>query len=393
MNHMINTSAHNNHMPALTGVRFFAIFHIFMFHLWTLYNLDLDAPYTNLLQGFDKLPGLLVRYCSNGWMSTSFFFLLSGFILSYLYWLPNGTLATSKKHFWVQRFTRIYPIHLIVLLPTMVIMVGQNIGSLTKALNFLSAFIASAALMQAWVPPWVPMLSWPTWTLSALVFLYLVAPWLMQKLGQYSIKKMWFLLALLPVISLVPTTVVTAIVQNPTKFDQNWSIFVGSTPLFWVPHFVAGMLLARVTGISRLNADWRPSAVRLVSWGDLALVAIVGICLLPNIGNEPFKYFMRHGLVMPLYAVIIVDLARGHAIAPRLFSFPGTGFLGQTGFSIFVWQNLIMVFCWISLMINPALSAYHLEAAVIGAIVIGVVSTYKIEQPLARRLRKRWLGE
>ncbi|HEY7771889.1 MAG TPA: acyltransferase, partial [Marinagarivorans sp.] len=366
-----NTRA--DHMPALTGIRFFAILHIFLYHLWSLYNLELDPPFTHLMQSIEKLPELAIRYCSHGWMSTSFFFLLSGFILSYLYWRPDGNLSTSRRTFWINRFTRIYPIHLIILIPTGLIMASNYaFDSLAAVANFAGALIATATLTQAWYPPWVPSFSWPTWTLSALIFLYLVTPLSMRILRRLSRRGMFIALAILPVLSLIPTLASVFWVENPHGFSQNESVFIGSLPLFWLPHFVAGLLLARAFGIQRGESAWRPQKTRHFAWGDVALLAVIAIALMPDISNEPLRYFIRHGLLMPLYMVITLDLARHHGVAARLFSLPGTGFLGNTGFSIFVWQNLVMAGCWIALMINPDAWAYQLEIATLAVIFIGI---------------------
>lgn len=377
-------------MPALTGIRFFAIFHIFLFHMWTLYDLEKPEGFSTLVNGFADLPPTLVTFLSHGWLSTSFFFLLSGFILAYLYWTPAGTLSTTKKAFWLKRALRIYPVHLLIMLVTMVIMVGHYLQSDMSLFKMLGTAILTLTLTQAWVPPAVPIWSWPTWTLSALIFLYLAMPWLMSRLARLTQKQQWTLLAAMPAISLIPTIVYAFIVPAGTDPGLNWTIFLGSTPLFWVPHFVAGMLLSRLLGISRFTG-FIPSAPTWFAWGDLALSAVIVIACIPGI-EEPLKYFLRHGLIMPLYMVVIVDLARGRGLAARLFSLPGTGFLGETGFSIFIWQNLVMVFCWMSLMIvGPSAGDYHLPLASAGIIVLGIFSTYCLEKPIARKLTAKWL--
>lgn len=378
------------HMPALTGIRFFAIFHIFLFHLWVLYDMEKPERFAGLMGGFADLPPLLVNFLSHGWMSTSFFFLLSGFILSYLYWGEDGNLTTSRKRFWLQRMFRIYPVHIIILIPTFLLLVGHYLGDGVGLFKIFGSALLTLTLTQAWVPPAVPLWSWPTWTLSALMFLYLVMPWLMPRLARLTHRQQWILLASLPLISLIPTIIYAAIVPWDTKLDTNWSIFLGSTPIFWLPHFVAGMLLSRLLGITRQNRTFRTNAPTWFAWGDLALLSVIVIACLPGL-DEPLKYFLRHGLIMPLYLVLIADLARGRGLAARLFSLPGTGFLGETGFSIFIWQNAVMIACWTSLMINPAAGNYHLIAASIGIVLLGIVSTYKIEKPIAKRLRAKWL--
>lgn len=385
-----NSQINGSYLPALTGIRFFAIFHIFLFHLWVLYDMEKPDPkFESLLLGFESLPQTLTTFLSHGWMSTSFFFVLSGFILSYLYWGENGELSSSKRKFWLSRFSRIYPMHIMVLLIT--IPFGMTIG-FAKDLpltELVPSIIVNMALIQAWYPPYIPHWSWPMWTLSALVFLYFAMPYLMRYLALLSKRQMKILLYLLPLASLVPTVFFVLAFSTGEKPSQNWQLFIGSNPVFWLTHFVAGMLLARVYNISRNDSSWYPTKQKTLALGDIALLLVIIINCIPGIETEPLKYFFRHGLMLPFYLIIILDLAKHHGLAAKLFSLPGTGVLGETGFSIFIWQNLMMGFCWISLLIIPAAGLYHLWVAPIAIILISLASTYWVEKPISKWIRRR----
>lgn len=76
----------------------------------------------------------------------------------------------------------------------------------------------------------------------------------MPILARLSRRRMIAMLAAMPVVSLIPTIVCATIVPAGTKLELNWSIFLGSTPVFWLPHFVAGMLLSRFFSINRFSA-------------------------------------------------------------------------------------------------------------------------------------------
>jgi peptidoglycan/LPS O-acetylase OafA/YrhL len=383
----------DSHLPALTGIRFFAIFHIFLFHLWSLYDFDKDPQFENLMIGFAGLPEGLVTFLSHGWMSTSFFFLLSGFILAYLYWREDGELAVTKKRFWAARFARIYPIHILLLLVAIALTAGYVLSQ-GKSVGFVVASIfANITLMQAWYPPFVPVWSWPTWTVSALVFLYALMPYLMRWFSRLSDTQMKIMLWVLPIVSLIPVVAYARFFPAGSDPGQNWQIFIGSTPVFWLTHFIAGMLLSRVFGISRFNRQWRPAKSSRVSAGDAALLAVVIIACIPGIEEEPLKFYFRQGLMMPLYMITIIDMARHQGIAARLFSLPGIGFLGETGYSIFIWQNLIMGFCWLSLMITPAAGQYQLWVVPIVMVLVAIFSTYAIEKPLSRWIRRKFIPE
>jgi peptidoglycan/LPS O-acetylase OafA/YrhL len=378
-------------LAALNGMRFFAVFHIFLYHLWSMrFEAHLTGAFANAYANMDEFPRWLNNLLAHGYLSTSFFFLLSGFILAYLYWAPNGELSTSRRRFWWQRFTRVYPVHLIALALTILLTLPRwwfDPAAPPVPLAVASA-VATATLTQAWYAPLVPIWSWPTWALSAVVFLYLVMPWLMRMLARLTRAQQLGVLIAMPLISLAPTLVFLQFFPDGGANEQNWQIFLGSTPLFWVPQFAAGMLVSRIFGISRFETAWRDKPRPWVSLGDLALIGVIAICLMdPH--DRVWRHILRHGALMPLYLVVLYDLALGRGLVARLFSAPGMNFLGQTSFSIFIWQNLFLGIGVGILQGMPENRSVSFWFAVIGLTVMAMISTYWIEKPIARRLRRR----
>jgi len=380
-------------LTALNGIRFFAVFHIFLHHVW---GIRFESPrgegvFANAYSTLDSFPSWLNNVLAHGYISTSFFFLLSGFILAYLYWTPGGELSTTPQRFWWQRFTRIYPAHLIALGVTVLLTMPRffmdpNAPSIGLAAG---SAVATATLMQAWIPPLVPVWSWPTWALSAVVFLYLLMPWLMRVLARLSRAQQIALLVASPLISLLPTIIFLQYFPDGAEGRQNWQIFIGSTPLFWVMHFVAGMLMSRVFAISRFETAWRGKPKPWLSSGDLALAAVIVISLMdPH--DRAWRFVLRHGALMPLYMLVLYDLALGRGFLARLFSLPGMSFLGQLSFSIFIWQNLFMGLGFAMVLAAPQIPGLSFWFAVIGLLVMSMISTHFIEKPLARKLRKRY---
>ena len=390
-----NKAAAAPQLTALNGMRFFAVFHIFLYHLWSMrfeVPRQKDGPMASAYANMEEFPRWLNNLLAHGYLSTSFFFLLSGFILAYLYWSPGGELSTTRQRFWWQRFTRIYPVHLIAFLITFLLTLPRwwfDPAAPAVPLAAASA-VATATLTQAWFAPLVPIWSWPTWALSALVFLYLIMPWLMRVLAGLSRVQAIGLLVAMPVISLIPTAAFLLFFPDGGEGHQNWQIFLGSTPLFWVPHFAAGMLMSRMFAISRFETAWREKPKPWVSLGDLAFVLVLLICLMEPQGRA-WRHILRHGALMPLYLLVLHDLALGRGFIARLFSLPGMGFLGQTSFSIFIWQNLFLGLGVGMAMAMPGSRTISFWFAVIGLTVMAMISTYWIEKPLAKRLRRRLL--
>jgi len=390
-NDTTNASDAAPQLAALNGMRFFAVFHIFLFHLWsTRFETHMTGNFANAFANMDDFPRWLNNLLAHGYLSTSFFFLLSGFILAYLYWAPSGELSTSRRRFWWQRFTRVYPVHLIALALTILLTLPRwwfDPNAPAVPLAIASAF-ATATLTQAWYAPLVPIWSWPTWALSAVVFLYLIMPWLMRVLGKLSRNQQLGLLIAMPLISLLPTFVFLHFFPDGGEGQQNWQIFLGSTPLFWVPHFAAGMLMSRIFAISRFETAWRDKPKPWLSIGDLALIGVIALSIMdPH--DRAWRHILRHGALMPLYLLVLYDLALGRGLVARLFSLPGMNFLGQTSFSIFIWQNLFLGLGVAMLQGAPGNKSLSFWFAVIGLTTMAMISTYWIEKPIARRLRRR----
>src|SRR3712207_2880383 len=85
-------------LPSLTGMRFVAAFMVFCGH----------AMAENLF-GDDSVNRALVNPALAGsFTGVSFFFVLSGFVLTW-----SARDDDTKRRFWRRRFWRIYPVHLV----------------------------------------------------------------------------------------------------------------------------------------------------------------------------------------------------------------------------------------------------------------------------------------
>lgn len=378
---------HTGHLPALTGIRFFAIFHIFLHHVWATYTYysQQQGSAEGLFNSLNHAPHGVMVFLSNGWVSTSLFFMLSGFILAYLYWHPDGHLKVSRKGFWIQRFARIYPIHILVVL----LLIGIKWGTYVEqgqSLAFLTgSALATASLTQAWYPGFIPTWSWPTWTISVMVFLYLVMPLLIKLLNTLSERRQKILLFCMPLVSALPAVIYASHVATGGNWSWNAELFFNNFPLFWLPYFVAGMLLTRVFNFNRETP--LPASAKFIAPGDWAFLVIVAIACVPDL-SQSTKAFLRYGLFVPLYMLVIVDLAKGQGLLARLASLKLATRLGELGFSIFIWQSVVVALAFISVAHYPGIGDYQLVLAIVGILCISAISTDYFEKPVARWLRR-----
>ena len=120
-------------LNALTGLRCFAAVNILFFHF--------DNP---------KHFGFLAPVVNAGFVSVSYFILLSGFVLAYNYSSRARAGQLGKVRFYKARFTRLYPIYLLSLLLSWW-MVAREYGAHTHAM-FWTGCALTPLLLQGWIP-------------------------------------------------------------------------------------------------------------------------------------------------------------------------------------------------------------------------------------------------
>lgn len=232
-------------LPSLTGMRFLAALVVFGFHVGTVHWIDtgpVGAAYTFIV--------------SQGATGVSFFFILSGFVLTWSA-RPNDTVG----RFWQRRFAKIYPNHLVTLL------VAIGLAIVTARAVSAGVLAVHLLLLQAWVPDSGVFyaLNTVSWSLSCEVFFYLLFPWLRRWLARIPGQRLWGAAA----VALAAVWLVPLPVQLLPQSLHYWAIWI--LPVARLPEFIAGMLLARIV----LDGRWRPTRI----W-PIALVAVAAfICV------------------------------------------------------------------------------------------------------------------
>lgn len=208
-------------IDALTSIRFFA----------ALYVLFLHSGSSFLLERFPAL-GFLGPFFANGYLGVPFFFVLSGFILAYIY---DGKFRTRRdyKRYAVARFARVYPVYLLALLALLPLILAE----------FSWRSIPQFLLLQKWPPlhfdDALQNVNEPGWSLSVELGFYILFPMLVTVLARLPTRGLaWVALAACaPMLSLrLPSFVDMA--NAPVDF-------VGAIPfvLLRLPEFLLGVCL------------------------------------------------------------------------------------------------------------------------------------------------------
>jgi|GEM_PF-338518 len=131
-------------------------------------------------------PDEFTFFLYKGYLWVDFFFILSGFVMAYVYDIehPKRHSIRDTMHYLIARIARIYPLHLISLVVTllffvMVAFINWGLGEeaccgFDDSLRNAESLVANLLLIHAWgMFDWVTW-NFPSWSLSAELFCYLI---------------------------------------------------------------------------------------------------------------------------------------------------------------------------------------------------------------------------
>ncbi len=288
---------------SLDVLRFLAASFILLFHFGS------TAP--------RDLPTILPVF-SQGWLATDFFLLLSGYILTRAYGQRLLASDMRRSHFFLRRFFRLWPSHILVLL-----VFGAFVLSATMA-GFppqhpekygLDAYIYQAFLVHGWGLVQMPAWNVPTWTISSLLICYALFSFYVPLLYNRA----------LPILAVIGVSVLIVAQVLALRFAHH--AFV-DLPFAWgllraIPLFILGNLIERMTADLRVN--------RSVFWCSLMAIfaAIAGLTLLPRL-------MVTDGVILLLLAAV---LAISGAVSFQETA--ATKRMGRASWSLFLTHSLV----------------------------------------------------
>ena len=320
-----------------------------------------------------------------GFVSVSFFIMLSGFVLAYNYAARARNGQLDQVRFWKARFTRLYPVYLLSLLLSWRV-VALEYGAHTHTM-FWTGMALTPLLLQGWIPSLATFLNTPAWTMSAESFYYLIFPWLAK--WRRPAQAWYYLIQLgfVWLLGMVPGTVYVLLnpdgIAHPDRFSYgSWLQALKYTPLPHLASFIFGVLLADLDELV-------PRAGRLrFLLGVLGFAGIYGILLL---GSRVPYAVIHDGLLMPLFGCIILGLAGANPLSTALGWRPLV-FIGEASYCMYLlhfnFWNLIhdsRVLNRVGLaVLDPWISYFIL-------ILLALLALHLVEKPAQRKLRK-WMG-
>ena len=219
---------------ALDVLRFVAALFVVIFH----FGPEAPTPLADLHGFFGR-----------GYMATDFFLLLSGFVLAKAY--GKGVVAgkVTLGRFWLKRFARCYPTHIITLAALVaMVLIATAIGRPPETVGRfpLSGIPDQILLLQAFGrggEEW----NVPSWTISTLLICYAFFPFLWRRFVKIGSPVTALALAVLIILGSDVLTM-AAFGEHQYNLSFKWCFFRA------LPLFLAGLCVARVVQTANLSA-------------------------------------------------------------------------------------------------------------------------------------------
>lgn len=274
----------------------------------------------------------------------SFFFVLSGFILTYVY--PKLNTYQEVLDFLHARFARIWPVHAATFLLAFWML---SLGWAWKPA------LANLLLVHAWIPISSFFYSYnaPSWSISTEFFFYLAFPFMIHRW-----EKNWWIKMLLSAGILI------ALISyaNLARLPGNGGALVYINPVSRIFEFIYGIFIA---SIWRKNSDklhWNMAKATVME------VSAIFLCILSmhytfslemwaavSWPGPAFAQWLEGSGSMFVFGLLIYVMAAGRGLVSKLFSHSFLVLLGEISFSVYLVHQILLRYYKINLPSFPNL--------------------------------------
>lgn len=354
-------------IPALTSMRFLAATAVVLFHTD---HARLSFPFG--LQSF-------------GYEAVTFFFVLSGFILTYVHATEEcaSGIDVDWRSFVVARIARIWPAYLLALAISAPFLVYSFfVVSMIDAKQFLASLVLVPLLAQSWYPP--TALSWniPAWSLSVEIFFYLTFPLLMRSTRTLPAAAV-LVAAYFGACAVDMGRSVVPVVSGASDFAW-WHSFYYYFPMFHWPLFIFGAGLGRLYLFGRKFQKGTHEVALICAF---VLVGIVIAC------KARHNWLSSNAVLAIVFGLLIFGAAGAAGPVSTWLTRQAAVLLGEASYAMYIMHMPILMW-WSRLtekFVQPNLSA--LASFVVYYLLVVAVSiaiNKFVEKPMRREILRRF---
>lgn len=274
-----------------------------------------------------NLPYLRTLILNSGFR-VSFFFFISGFVMSMVY--ARQLPGLKVTYFYKRRFTRIFPVYWLAFTWTIMVVVFLNHAS-PRGLNIALHFLG----LQSLYPGHVLDLNFPTWSISVELIFYILFPFFLKWMMKLPLKKLMLITFFIWLAQSLQHILFVEYVYNGSKAMEE---FINTFPLWHLPTFFAGMAGARFIALNAFPVYFTRNAFLFLV---LSLLIFVYIIFIPN----PFLKYIHNGLLSPLFMLVVASLFYDTSVVNKTLSHKHLSRLGDLSYGLFIFQYPVWVMC------------------------------------------------
>jgi len=359
------TTKSASRLPSLTGLRFIAALCVFAYHAW------LPIPALRLVNDDSVAYGVYGKVSQAGGLGVGFFFVLSGFILTW-----SARPGDTPKSFWRRRIVKIYPNYVVAWILAMVLFAAAYTPAWRAVLNLFT--------LQVWIPDFDTNFSVdpPSWSLGTEAVFYACFPLLLMfatrirpERLKYWIGGVVALVVLKPLVAYLLLPATPAVPGEPTvSVSQYWFGYL--LPPVRVFDFLLGILVAR--------------AVMTGRWRNIGITASVVLMAGGYWLAESTPYLWGQSAIFVVPAALLIAAA---AIADSqgrftLFNSRFMTWLGEISFAFYLMHFIVLAYGRSLLgtqMFSTGETIGLLAAELVAAVLVAWALYALVERPITRR--------
>ncbi|MFK3734509.1 acyltransferase family protein [Streptomyces sp. NPDC088090] len=354
--------AGGSRLPTLTGMRFIAAALVFLHHgIWV--NVFSDRDVVSLYHDL---------FITAGHVGVSFFFLLSGFVLTW-----SARKKDTFGRYLRRRVAKLYPNHVVTFVAALLL-----VATTTE----LYQAIPNLLMVQSWFPVYSLMFSVnpPSWSLACEALFYLAFPLLLRWANRIPVEKLWWWVGgVVAAVIGVAVFAQTVLAGGPAMPDgqpiglyQFW--FVYALPPVRALDFFLGILLARIV----INGRWirvgmLPAALLFVACYALA-------------SQLPYVYGLNAATIIPI--ALLVPAAAVADVEGRRTGLRGRFaiWLGEISYAFYLVHAIVLIWCRAQLGHPQGWSTPAGLALLLAGLVASVLVAWALYALVERPAMRRW---
>jgi len=307
------------------------------------------------------------------------FFVLSGFLIFYIYYENAAVKKWLLRQYFINRFARIYPVYF--LLVTIAILIRHDF----RPLFLFKNYTLTHALFQNLADRAIQ----PSWSITVEECFYLLAPLLMYLVTKFNFYVSLLAGAVLMCIALFISTL-------PFSLLHTFRFVFADTFFGHFFEFFCGIYLALAILRKEKKGKVALQGIKYTMTGIAGILIAIGILVASNNMNDPkqaTQFFLINNFILPIpVAVLYYGLMCEKSGIATFLSFKWLGLIWRTSYAFYLVHTMIIEFV-ATPFILPYFSGYY-NLYVMAIFILTQIIAFGIyifyEEPLNKWIRKKF---